>query len=462
MKQRRGGTLLAPPDFYRQVVRIALPVCLQQLLNQGASFVDTLMVSYIGYVSAVAVASELNNLMFLLGFGINAAISVYASQFYGIRDWKNLRRAFGLFISLNLVAATLFFVLAQLGSTRILSFYSNDPVLVAQAWEYLSISSLSFFFMCLTNAFSFMYRCIQKTVIPMAVGIGVNLLNAALNYVLIFGKLGLPAMGVRGAAAATVISAMLGLAVHVTYAVVTRQPFLGKLRELVDWPGHFIRPMIRRMAPIMCNEVLFGLGDTMYLKAYGLLGSAALESYKVAFSVSMVPYVITFGVGSACSIIVGERLGRKDLQGAKDTVRWLLPISAVAAVTVGGLMILLARPAVGLFQFSSPELVDGTVLMTQLFSIRIATRLFNAIFLFTVRAGGDSMFLMFLDSGLVWLVGVPVAYLGVLVLGVQSVPVLFLLVQTEQVVRLILSGLRVRSGKWLKNLTDEVEKKSQS
>lgn len=460
MKQLRGGSLVAPPDFYKQVIRIALPICLQQLLNQGAGFVDTLMVSYIGYVSAVTVASELNNLMFLLGFGINSGISVYASQFYGIRDWKNLRRAFGLFISLNMVAATLFFVLAQAGNIRILSFYSKDAVLVAQAWEYLSICSISFFFMCITNAFSFMYRCIQKTVVPMAIGIGVNVLNAGLNYVLIFGKLGMPAMGVRGAAIATVIATAAGTVAHIVYAVATRQPFLGKVGELLDWPGHFLRPVVRRMLPILCNEILFGLGDTMYIKAYGLLGSAALESYKVAYSISMIPYVITFGVGNACAFIIGERLGRKDLQGAKDTVRWLLPISVVAACAVTLIMVILARPAVGLFRMSSPELVESTVLMTRLFTIRTATRLFNVIFLFTIRAGGDSVFLMFLDCGLVWSVGVPLAYAGVLLFGVESVVVLFLLVQVEQVVRMLLAGLRVRSGRWLRNLTDEVEKKT--
>ena len=460
MKQLRGGSLVAPPAFYKQVIRIALPICLQQLLNQGAGFVDTLMVSYIGYVSAVTVASELNNLMFLLGFGINSGISVYASQFYGIRDWKNLRRAFGLFISLNLVAATLFFTLAQVGNTRILSFYSQDAVLVSQAWEYLSICSISFFFMCITNAFSFIYRCIQKTVVPMAIGIGVNLMNAGLNYLLIFGKLGMPELGARGAAIATVIATAAGTVAHVVYAVATHQPFLGKVGEMLDWPGHFLRPVLRRMLPILCNEVLFGLGDTMYIKAYGLLGSAALESYKVAYSISMIPYVITFGVGNACAFIIGERLGRKDLQGARDTVRWLLPISVVAACVVTLIMVVLARPAVGMFQMSSPELVESTVLMTRLFTIRTATRLFNVIFLFTIRAGGDSVFLMFLDCGLVWSVGVPLAYAGVLLFGVESVVVLFLLVQVEQVVRMLLAGLRVRSGRWLRNLTDEVEKKT--
>ena len=175
MNQSRG--LIASPAFYRKVARIALPICLQQLLNHGANLVDTLMVSYIGYVSAVTVASEINNLLFLFGFGINSAVSIYAAQFYGIRDWKNLKRSFGLFMVLNTGAALLFFLVAQLGRTGLLSFYSNDAELVSRAWEYLAVFSVSFFFTAVTNGFSFMYRCIQKATVPMAIGIGVNISN---------------------------------------------------------------------------------------------------------------------------------------------------------------------------------------------------------------------------------------------------------------------------------------------
>ena len=110
------------------------------------------------------------------------------------------------------MAATLFFTLAQVGNTRVLAFYSSDAELVRKAWEYLSIASIAFFFTSLTNAFSFMYRCIQKTVVPMAIGIGVNVLNAVLNYLLIFGKFGFPCLGVKGAAYATVLSRYVELA----------------------------------------------------------------------------------------------------------------------------------------------------------------------------------------------------------------------------------------------------------
>jgi Na+-driven multidrug efflux pump len=198
----------------------------------------------------------------------------------------------------------------------------------------------------------------------------------------------------------------------------------------------------------------------MYIKAYGLLGSAALESYKVAYSVSMIPYVITFGLGNACAFIIGERLGRKDLQGAKDTVRCLLPISVVAAGVVTLVMVVLARPAVGLFQLSSPELQDSTVLMTRLFAIRIATRLFNVIFLFTMRAGGDAMFLMFLDCGVLWLLGVPLAFAGVYLLHIRTIGGLFALLQLEQVVRMGIGYFRYRKGTWCRNLTVETQRKA--
>lgn len=453
---QRQHKLLAPPEFYRKASRIVLPICLQQLLNQGAGFLDTLMVSYVGYVSAVAVAGDLSNLLFLFGFGINSGITIYATQFYGIRDWKNLKRCFGLFIVLNFFSALLFFLLAQIGRTTLLSFYSKDTVLVGMAWEYLQISCFSFFFVGLTNAFTFMYRCIQKTVVPMVIGISVNVLNAIGNYLLIFGKLGLPELSAQGAALSTVIATGLGLTAHIVYAIVSKQPFLGSWWELVDWPLPFLRPMLRRMAPLMLNEMLFGLGDTMYIKAFALLGSTALEAYKVAYSIHMIPYVVAIGMSNACTILIGECLGRKELNEAKNTVRWLLPISAVASVVLSSFLILIARPAVTLFSLSSAEVAQTTVLMVRLFSLRISFRLFIVVFLFSIRAGGDSKYLMFLDCGLVWLLGLPLAFASVLLFGVSTMPGLFLVLQIEQTVRLALAIRRYRSGVWLKNLTDEV------
>ena len=242
---------LAPKEFYRKVAGIALPLVAQQLLNQGAGFVDTIMVSHVGGVGAVAVASQLNHLLMSAGFGINSGINIFSSQFYGARDWKSLKKCFGFQLLMNLLNFLVFFLAAQLFGHEILHFYSSgDAAIIATAWEYLRIACWGFVFNSIISAYSFMYRSIQKTKVPMYIGISINLINALLNYLLIFGHLGLPRMGVAGAALATVIANGCGAAAHILYAAVTKQPFLGSFRELTDWGAAFLPPIVYAAASV--------------------------------------------------------------------------------------------------------------------------------------------------------------------------------------------------------------------
>ena len=265
-------------------------------------------------------------------------------------------------------------------------------------------------------------------------------------------------MGVAGAALATVIANACGAAAHILYAVMTKQPFLGSFRELTDWDLTFITPIIRRMVPLVINEALFGLGNTMFVKAYGLLGGSALEIYKIGNTVGSFFYIAVMGMNNAVGLMVGEQLGRKDLDGARQTVRYLFPLSGGLAILVATLIALLASPMVMLFGLEDPTVAAASVTMVRLFSIRIACRLFNVIFMSTLRAGGDSLFLMFLDCGILWLVGVPLAFGGVYVLGIGTIGGLFALLQLEQLVRMGIGFGRYKQGKWCRNLTIETKK----
>lgn len=449
---------IAPTAFYKKISSIALPLALQQILNQGASFVDTIMVSHVGGVGAVAVATQLDNLLGTVGFGINSGINIYSAQFYGARDWKSLKKCFGFQLLMNFLNFMVFFLLAMIGGTGILGFYSDDASIIALGWEYMKIACCGYIFNSTISAFTFMYRAIHKTKVPMYIGFGVNIINATLNYLLIFGKLGLPEMGVAGAALATVIANGCGAAAHVTYAFATKQPFLGSIQELTDWDMRFLTPIIRRMLPLIANEALFGFGNSMYVKAYGLLGSSALEVYKIANTVGSFFYVAVQGMNSAVGLVVGEQLGKRDLDGAQRSVRWLFPVSGVLAILMAVLISIFAQPLVTLFGLNDPTVASSAAVMVRLFSIRIACRLFNVIFMSTLRAGGDSLFLMFLDCGVLWLVGVPLAFAGVHIIGITSISVLFTLIQTEQIVRMGIGFLRYRQGKWCRNLTQETQK----
>jgi len=452
---------MAPPAFYRKIAGIALPLAAQQILNQGAGFVDTIMVSHVGGVGAVAVATQLDNLLGTVGFGINSGINIYSAQFYGARDWKSLKKCFGFQLLMNLLNFLVFFSVAQLFGRNILHFYSSgDSGIIELAWQYLRIACWGYIFHVIISAFTFMYRAIHKTKVPMYIGFGINIINATLNFLLIFGHLGLPRMGVAGAALATVIANACGAAAHIVYAFVTKQPFLGSIRELTDWDVTFLTPIIRRMIPLIANEAMFGLGNTMYVKAYGLLGGSALEIYKIGNTVGSFFYIAVMGMNNAVGLLVGEQLGKKDLDGAKRTVRYLFPLSGMLAILMATLIALLATPMVSLFGLKDPLVAAASVTMVRLFSIRVAFRLFNVIFMSTLRAGGDSLFLMFLDCGVLWLVGVPLAFAGVYALNITTIAGLFALLQSEQLVRLGIGFARYKQGKWCRNLTVETQKKA--
>ena len=452
---------LAPKAFYKKIANIALPLAAQQILNQGAGFVDTIMVSHVGGVGAVAVATQLDNLLGTVAFGINSGINIYSAQFFGARDWKSLKKCFGFQLLMNFLNFLIFFSVAQLFGQSILHFYSSgNHDIIGLAWHYLRITCCGYIFNCIISAFTFMYRAIHKTKVPMYIGFGINIINATLNFLLIFGHLGLPKMGVAGAALATVIANGCGAVAHVTYAIVTRQPFLGTFKELTDWDFLFLMPIVRRMIPLIANEALFGLGNTMFVKAYGLLGGSALEIYKIGNTVGSFFYIAVMGMNNAVGLLVGEQLGKKDLEGARSTVRYLFPLSGALAVLVATLIALLASPLVMLFGLEDPAVAAASVTMVRLFSIRIACRLFNVIFMSTLRAGGDSLFLMFLDCGVLWLVGVPLAFSGVYLLGIQTIASLFALIQCEQLVRMGIGFARYKQGKWCRNLTMETQKKA--
>ncbi len=446
---------IAPSSFYQRLVRVALPIALQQLLNQGASYVDTIMVSNIGAVGAVAVAAQLDNLSGNVSYGINAGASMYGAQFYGADDYKSLKKIFGYQLLLNVSNALIFFILARFVGRQVLAFYNSDPDIIKAGWQYMNISCFSYVFIAITNTYSFMYRSIQKTQVPMLIGFLVTILNVIFNFLLIFGNAGFPAMGVQGAALATVISTTTGALCHIIYAYITKQSFIGSLREMTDWSISFLKPITKRMVPLICNETLFGFGNSMYIKAYGLLGTTALETYKIGNTISNFFYIGVQGLNSGTGLIIGEQLGKKDLKKAREYGSYLVLVAVILAVTLCGMLCLSAPALVSLFGLNDASRIEAAIMMVRLFSIRIAFRLFNVIIMGSLRSGGDTKFLMFLDCGIMWLVGIPLAFISVNVFHVSSVGLLFTIIQTEQLVRLIVGYTRYKQGKWIRNLTTE-------
>ena len=448
---------IGPKFFYKRVGKIAVPLALQMILNQAAGFVDTIMVSRIGGVGAVSIATQLDIILMNVGFGINSGGGMYGAQFYGAKDYKSLKKIFGLQLTLSFINVLVFFSLANLFGRPILTFYSSDETLITLGLSYLSISCFAYLFTAISQVFMFMYRAIQKTHIPMFIGILVTTINICLNYCLIFGKFGLPEMGVAGAALATVIATATGTITHIIYALKTKQPFLGTFGEMFSFTPTFVKPIVKRMLPLICNETLFGFGNSLYVKAYGIISSQALEIFKIGNTVANFFFIFAMGLNNATGLIIGEMLGKNDMEKAKEYSNYFVLLAVIFAFVAGGVVILFSGPLVSLFGLTDPIVEQGALVIVRLFAIRIAFRMFNVIIMSSLRAGGDSLFLMILDGGIMWTVGIPLAYIAVLFMGVSEVSTLFIICQIEQVIRLFLGITRYKKGYWLKDLTKETK-----
>ena len=301
-----------------------------------------------------------------------------------------------------------------------------------------------------------MYRAIHNTKVPLFISIVSMFTNVCLNYVLIFGKFGFPMLGVGGAAYATLIAQCLGLTIHIIFAVRTYQPFMGRARELFGFDLNFVKPVMKKIFPLIFNELMFGFGNTLFIKAFGALGTKSMEAYYVGNKISEIFFFVVMGVSNATAVMLGNTLGSGDIEKAKQEGNYFVGTAGILAVISTVLIIVFARPMVSVFGLKDPAVFLNAVTIVRVFSVKISVRLFVVIVFASLRAGGDSKTLTYLDSGIMWLVGLPLAFFAVSVLKIQEIWMVFLFIQLEQVIRVTLGLIRYKSGKWAVNLTKSV------
>lgn len=443
--------------FYRRVANLAIPSMLQQLLSSAMGIVDTIMVSWIGAVSAVGTGSQLEAICVTIAFGVMEGVGIFAAQFFGAEDYHNMRRTFGLALLLNGSIGLAWLLAITLAGRSIVSFYVKDPAVISQAMEYLNIVRFSYPLTCIAFTYNYLFRCMHKTSVPMFLSILAMGCNCFFNYVLIFGKLGFPQLGVAGAAWGTLIAQSVSVLCYVTYTIRKKVPFIGPLKEMFALDSHFVGPIMQRTWPTICNEAFFSFGASMFIKAYGLLGTTITDAYYVGNTITNIFFSVCNGVSVASGMILGAELGHGDRDRAITESRWFLSLAVILMVAVTVFIVSAAGPMVSLFGLKDPTVVGIARGVVKVASVRISMRLLVVVIFSAMRAGGDSRFLMALDSGVMWAVGIPLAYFLIVGLGMTNFVQIFLLVQLEQVVRIAIGMRRFVSNRWAVNLTGLVD-----
>ena len=451
-----AGKYVGDKKFYSDVGRLAIPSMLQQLLSSAMGMVDTMMVSAIGMVSPVGVASQLGHVCTCISFGVMEGTGIYASQFYGADDRKNLQRTFGMTIILSLLVGLVFYGMIALRCDPVIRFYVKDPEVVKYAKIYLDLVKYSFPLNTCAMAFNYFYRCIHKTNVSMWISTTSMATNAIVNYILIYGKLGFAPMGVAGAAWGTIASQVVALGLYYGYSVISKAAFIGSPKVMFDISGEFFNKVMVRTYPTIINETLFGFGTSLYIKAYALLGTEVTDAYYVANTITNMFFSVCNGLSVSGSMLLGAELGKGDVEKAITESRWFLYLGLMLAAITGTIVIVAAIPLVSLFGLTNPDAITMSTAIVRVSAFRIALRMIVVVIFSSLRAGGDSRMLMVLDCGIVWFVGIPLIYGMIALLHMTNFPLIYFLAQFELVARIIIGMRRFTSNRWAVNLTSEI------
>ena len=445
-------------EYFHEVRKIAVPIIIQQLMFSGLNMLSVVFVGQKGEVSVAAVgfAGQIAFLLNLIHFGIISGAAMFTAQFWGRQDIPNLRRVLGLCLLLAISASLIFFALSQFVPAQLLSIYSKDPAVVQLGANYLRTFSWTFLFFAITFSYALVMRSTGDVKTPTAVSVTALALSTFLSYSLIFGKFGLPELGIQGAAVAAVIARAFECVTLISIVYLKKSPVAASLRELTSFDMPFLRRVIRPMLPVILNELFWSLGITTYNIIYGRLGTSSFAAMNIVSTLEQVAFVLFIGISNATSVLVGNRIGADKEEEAFVYAGRSLGLGIVGGILIGLILQLVKWPVLSLYNVS-PEVIENAARVINVITAVLWIRVNNmTIVVGVLRAGGDTRFSLFLDGMIIWIVGVPMAYIAAFVLHLP-VYYVYLFAMSEELTKWVLGMIRYRSRKWINNLAAQVE-----
>ncbi|MBR2577668.1 MAG: MATE family efflux transporter, partial [Erysipelotrichaceae bacterium] len=377
-------TYFGDKDYYRNLFRVAVPLALTMLLQSCMSIVDSIMVSSIGMVTAVGNAGNILQLNDGINWGIVSGIAIFAAQFYGAEQKENMSRTFGLCLLLMLGNALIWISAVYLFGEKILLFYLNDAELLKYSLIYIRIEILSLLPAAFYFSVSTLFRSEHNTRLPFVISTTGAVMNVILNYLFIY----VFKIGIAGAAYGTLISTLVNAFIYAFIIFRTKADFFIP-DKMFDIHIGFIKPVILTMLPIIINETFFGLGMSLFNKAYGLLGTKAMDAVYVANQIFNMFTFAIWGFGSAVSVLVGATLGQGNIEKAKREAKYQLGSAFVLGTVLSVLMCLFAGVYLSFFHISDPATYNDARNILYVFALKTFIRSFTYMLFSTLKAGGD-------------------------------------------------------------------------
>lgn len=440
-------------SFIQQVFKIALPVALQCMLQASFSIVDQVMVGSLGSVSvaAVGIAGKLSTLYSVVIGAVVSVAGIILSQYLGANDNDEADRGFSLHTLLSIGIGVVFMAVCLAFPVRLMGLYSADGNTVAVAAKYLRIIAFGFLPYAVSMMTSVRMRCMEKASLPLVCSIISSLLNTVLNYLLIFGKLGFPAMGANGAATATVISqGFNALLMVAAMKVIDRKRsisfrFMPRLTKMTR--GSYLAILF----PVLVIEFMWSLSENVYASVYGHIGTPECAAMTLTYPVQGLTVGALSGIAQAAGILIGKELGKGEKHSAYQKSRRLLLYGLIGSFVIAALTVL----AMGVYTdfYNVEEYVKSTARQILIaFVVVLPVKVLNMILGGgIVRSGGQTRTMMIIELLGTWGFGVPLALLGAYVWKL-SIPLVYFILSMEECVRLLLTWIVFVRKNWMKKL----------
>lgn len=445
--------MLDDKKFIKKAIAIAIPITFQLLLNTTLNFIDILMIGSLGEttIAAVGLANKVFFVFSLLLFGICSGSSILTSQYFGKKDIKSIRRVLGISLVIGLIGSIFLVIPGILCPKLVMNIFTPSTNTIAIGASYLAIVAISYPLTAITNVYTAVLRSVNEVRLPVVISLVSIFINIVLNYTLIFGHFGAPALGVQGAALGTLIARIIECLSILTIIYIKNGPAAAKIKELIDFNKEFTKKFFITVTPVIINEFMWGLGVTMYSLVYGRMGDGAVAAITITQNVEQIITVMFQGIGSATAVILGNELGANKLEKADIHAKYLIVIQLVLSLVMGVVCFLIKMPLIRLFSVSEFVALDISKCLI-VFIIYLPFKMFNLVNIVGVlRSGGDTKAALFLDVTGVWIIGIPLAFLGGIFLGLP-IYIVYAMVMFEEVYKFILGIRRYRQKKWLKNI----------
>jgi len=436
--------------FLHTLIFLALPIILQELMAHSVNFMDMWMMGQLSLeaVTGVGLSKRLFFLFILLIFGVNSGASIFMSQYWGKGDHGGIHRVLGIAFVTNIFVATIFACIALFAPRWFMSILTSDPVVIEQGVRYLAVASLIYLLTAISFTILISLRSIRQTKIPMFASAISLVVKLIINYIFVF----VLDMGVAGAAWGTVFARAVEIIVQIILIKHYRLPIFTKLRQHFDFDLAYVKNFFKTALPVIANEFFWALGIFMYDVAYQFTGTAGQGAFQISDNTQHLFMIAGIAIGAASGIIIGNHLGAGERDQAIAASRKCVAVGFIVSGFMAVMLLIIGPFIIGTYDNVSEYVQSLASTNLYIIAIFFIPRTINYFFIIAIlRQGGDTMFCLILDAGCVWLIGIPLAFLGAYFLGLPIYLVLAL-VGLEEVLKIFIAASRVRKNRWANKL----------